>query len=87
MVISVKTKDMVNDLDELQEQYKLFDFSNLNKDHNFFSNEFKKKPGYLKIQTPKSLYINKFVFLRSKDFAYKAELDGDTNILKGIFQG
>ena len=45
MVISVKTKDIVNNLDELKEQNKLFNFSNSNRDQKLFSNEFKKKPG------------------------------------------
>ena len=30
-VMSVRTMDIVNDLDKLQDQYKIFDFSNLNK--------------------------------------------------------
>ena len=44
-VMSIKTTDIVNDLEKLQNQYKMFDFSNLNKEHKLFSNEFKKKPG------------------------------------------
>ena len=53
--MSIKTTDLVNDLSNLQEQYKIFDFSNLNKKHKLFSNDYKKIPGYLKIETPKSL--------------------------------
>ena len=69
-VMNVRTTDFVNDLDKLQDQYTRFDFSNLNKEHDLFSNEFKKIPGYLKIETPKSLYIDKFVCWRSKCYAY-----------------
>ena len=56
-IMSIKTTDVVNDITILQNRYKMFDFSNLNKDHKFFSNEYKKIPGYLKIETPKSIYI------------------------------
>ena len=51
--ISVRTTDFVDDLRNLQDQYKMVDFSNLNKDHKLFSNGFKKEPGYLKTKTPK----------------------------------
>ena len=85
--MSIKTSDIVTDLSNLQEQYKMFDFSNLNKDNNLFSNEFKKIPGYLKIETPRSLYIDKFVCLRSKCYAYLTKLDGYNNKFKGIVKG
>ena len=83
LLLKVKTNDLVSDLEHLQKQYKRFDFSNLNKVHQLYSNEFKKIPGYLKIKTPKTLYINKFVCLRSKVYVYKRVDDYD-NKLKGI---
>ena len=86
-IMSIKTTNLVNDLEKLQEQYKLFDFSNLSKEHKLFSNEYKKIPGYLKIETPKSLYIDKFVCLRSKCYAYSTQLDGYENKFKGIVKG
>ena len=86
-IMSLTTKDIVNDLSKLQDQYNLFDFSNLNKEHKLFSNDFKKIPGYLKIETPKSLYIDKFVCLRSKCYAYMTQLDGYENKFKGIVKG
>ena len=86
-IMSIKTTDIVNDLSKLQDQYKMFDFSNSNKEHKLFLNEFKKIPGYLKIETPKSLYIDKFVCLRSKCYAYATQLDGYDNKLKGIVKG
>ena len=86
-IMSIKTKDIVNDLSNLQNQYKIFDFSNLSKEHKLFSNEYKKIPGYLKIETPKSLYIDKFVCLRSKCYAYMSKLDGYENKFKGIVKG
>ena len=86
-IMSVKTTDIVNDLSILQNRYKLFDFSNLNKEHKLFSNEYKKIPGYLKIETPKSIYIDKFVCLRSKCYAYLTKLDGYNSKFKGIVEG
>ena len=86
-IMSIKTTNVINDLSNLQEQYNLFDFSNLSKDHQLFSNEYKKIPGYLKIETPKSLYIDKFVCLRSKCYAYTSQLDGYENKFKGIVKG
>ena len=83
-IMSVRSMDIVNDLDKLQDQYKILDFSKLNKEHKLFSNEFKKIPGYLKIETPKSFYIDKFVCLRSKCYANTTELDGNDNKLKGV---
>ena len=85
-VISVKTSD-VSDSIKLQVKYKMFDFSILNKDHKLFPNEFKNLPGYLKIETPKSISMDKFVCLRSKCYAYKTNLHGDDNKLKGICKG
>ena len=43
-VMSIRTTDIVNDLSKLQNRYKMFDFSKLNKEHELFSNEFKKSP-------------------------------------------
>ena len=86
-LMSIRTTDLVNDLSKLQNRYKMFDFSNLNKEHKLFSNEFKKIPGYLNIETPKSLYIDKFVCLRSKCYAYTTNLDGYNNKFKGIVKG
>ena len=85
--MSIKTTDIVNDLSTLQDQYKIFDFSNLNKEHKLFSNDYKKIPGYLKIETPMSLYIDKFVCLRSKCYAYTTQLDGYNIKFKGIVKG
>ena len=41
-IMSLKTTDVINDLSNLQKQYNLFDFSNLNKNHILYSNEYKK---------------------------------------------
>ena len=79
MVISVRTKNIVDDLGRLQDKYKIFDFSNLNKEQNLFSNEFKEIPGESKLETPKSFYTHKFVCLRSKCYCFTTEIDGNDN--------
>ena len=86
-IMSLKTTNIINDLSILQNRYQIFDFSNLNKEHQLFSNEYKKIPGYLKIETPKSLYIDKFICLRSKCYAYTTQLDGYNNKFKGLVKG
>ena len=53
-VLSVNTKNIIQDLHNLKEY---FDFSNLDKDHELFSNENKKVLGKFKIETPKNIWI------------------------------
>ena len=79
-VLSIETEKLINDLKNLED---LFDFSNLDKNHELFSNKNKKVVGKFKIETPKNIWIDEFVALRSKCYAFKC---GDTskNILKGI---
>ena len=79
-VLSVNTKDIVTDLKNLED---LFDFSNLDKNHELFSNKNKKVLGKYKIATPKSVFIDEFVCQRSKMYAFKCGNDSK-NILKGI---
>ena len=79
-VLSVNTKDIIKDLKNLED---IFDFSNLNKNHEIFSNKNKKVIGKFKIETPKNFWIDEFVCLRSKMYAYKCGNDSKTK-LKGI---
>ena len=58
-----------------------FDFSNLDKNHELFSN--KKFLGKFKIETPKNIWIDDFVCLKSKMYAFKCR-DDSKNKLKGI---
>ena len=60
-----------------------FDFSNLNEDHELFSNKNKKVVGKFKIETPENFWIDEFVVLRSKFYAFKSG-DDSKNKLKGI---
>ena len=80
MVLSIKTQDIVNDLQNLRD---LFDFSNLNREHELFSEKNKKVVGKFKIETPGSICIDEFICLRSKAYAYKCGGES-SNKLKGI---
>ena len=79
-VLSIETQNIINDLKNLED---LFDFSNLNKNHELFSNKNKKVVGKFKIETPKNIWIDEFVALRSKCYAFRCE-DDSKNKLKGI---
>ena len=78
-VLSINTKDVIKDLKNLED---IFDFSNLDKNHEIFSNK-KKVIGKFKIETPKNNWIDKFVCLRSEMYAFKCG-DDSKNKLKGI---
>ena len=68
LVISVKTKDIIRDLKNVKD---ILDFSNLDKNRELFSNKNKKVIGKFKIETPKHIWIDEFVCLRSKLYAFK----------------
>ena len=78
-VLSIETQNIINNLKNLED---LFDFSNLNKNHELFSNK-KKVVGKFKIKTPENFWIDEFVALRSKCYAFKCG-DDSKNKLKGI---
>ena len=71
-IISVITKDIIKDFKSLED---IFDFNNLNKNHELFSNKNKKFIGKFKIETPANIWIDEFVFLRSKMYAFKCGND------------
>ena len=60
-----------------------FAFSNLDKNHEIFSNKNEKVLGKFKLETPKSIWIHEFVCLRSKMFSLKCG-DDSKNKLKGV---
>ena len=81
-VLSVNTKDIIKDLKNLED---IFDFSNLDKNHELYSNRNKKVIGKFKIETPKNVFIDEFVCLRSKMYAFKCKYETeDKNKSKGI---
>ena len=79
-ILSVNTKNIFKDLRNLED---IFDFSNLDKTHELFTNKNKKVIGKFKIETPKNIWIDEFICLRSKMYAFKCG-DGSKNKLKGI---
>ena len=76
-VLSVNTKDVIKDLKNLED---IFDFSNLDKNHELFSNKNKKVIGKFKIETPKNIWIDEFVCLRSKMYAFKCADDSKNKL-------
>ena len=82
MILSMKTKDIIKDLKNLED---IFDFSNLDENHEVFSNKNKKVIGKFKIETPKNVFIDEFVCLRSKAYSFKCKDNIESkNKIKGI---
>ena len=79
-VLSVNTKEIVKDLKCFKD---LFDCSNLFENCQLFSNRNKKVIGKYKIETPKIIWIDEFVCLRSKINAFKYG-DDSKKKLKGL---
>ena len=79
-LLSVNTKDIIRDLKSLED---IIDFKNLHKSHELFSKKNKKVLGKFKIETPKHLWFDEFVCLRSKMYTLKCD-DDRKNKLKGI---
>ena len=59
-VLSVNTKDIIKDLKNLED---ILDFSNLDKNHELFSNKNRKVIGFFKKETPENIWIDEFVCL------------------------
>ncbi len=82
MILSMKTKDIIKDLKKLED---IFDFSNLDENHETFSNKNRRIIGEFKIETPKDIWIDEFVCLRSKACSFKCKNnDENKNKIKGI---
>ena len=67
-VLSVNTRDVFKDLKKHEE---LFDFSNLNENHEIFSDKNKRVIGKFEIKAPKTIWIDETICLRSKMYAFK----------------
>ena len=76
-VSSKNTKDIIKDLKKLEY---IFDFSNLDKNHELFSNKNKKVIGFFENETAKIIWINKFVCLRSKMYVFKCGNDSKNKL-------
>ena len=83
MILSMKTENIINDLKNLED---IFDFSNLDENHELFSNKNKKVIGKFKIETPKNVFIDELVCLRSKAYSLKCKNnDENKNKIKRYF--
>ena len=83
MILSMKTKDIIKDLKNLED---IFDFSNLDKNHELYSERNKKVIGKFKLETPKNIWIDEFVCLRSKAYSFKCKNNNENKNKKKAFQ-
>ena len=82
MILSMNAKDFINDLKNFEN---IFDFSHLDENHELCSNKNKKIIGQFKIETPKNIWIDGFVWLRSKVYSFKCNDNNENkNKIKGI---
>ena len=82
MILSMKTKDIIKDLKNIGD---IFDFSNIDENHELFIERNKKVIGKFKIETPKNIWIDEFVCLRSKAYSFKCkDITESKNKIKGI---
>ena len=79
-VLSVNTKDIIKNLKNLED---IFDSSNLDENNELFSNKNKKVIGKFKNECPRNIWIDEFICLRSKMYAFKCGNDSK-NKLKGV---
>ena len=79
-ILNVNTKDVIKDLKSLED---IFDFSNLDRNHELFSYKNKKVLGIFKIETSKKIWIGEFIALRKKMYAYRCG-DDNKNKFKGV---
>ena len=75
-VISINTRDFLKDLQNFED---LFDFSNLSENHELLSNRNKKVRRKFKVETPKIIWIDEFICLKSKIFVLNVKMIVKTN--------
>ena len=80
VVLSMKTKVIIKDLKDLED---IFNFSNLDENHELISNKNRKVISKFKLETPKNTWIDELVCLRSKKYSFKFG-DDSKNKFKGI---
>ena len=82
MILSMKTKDIIKDLKNLED---IFDFSNLDENHDLFSEKNKEVIGKFKNECPKNIWIDEFVCWRSKAYSFECKNnDENKNKIEGI---
>ena len=80
--IECEFRCIIKDLKNLEDT---FDFGNLDENDELFSLKNKKVFCKFKIETPKNIWTDEFVYLRSKMYAFKCGKDSK-NTLKSIFK-
>ena len=81
-ILSIKLENILNDLKNLED---IFDFSTIDENHELYSEKNKKVLLKFKIETPKNIFIDEFIALRSKMYAFKCKDKIEVkNKLKGI---
>ena len=82
MILSMKTKVIIKDLKNLED---IFDFSNLDENHELYIEKNKKIIGRFKNECPKNTWIDEFVCLRSKAYSFNCKnIDENKNKIKGV---
>ena len=77
-VLSKTTQNIINDSRNLEV---IFDFSNLDKNHEICNNKNKRVVGKFKIEGPINNWKDEFIALRSKGYSFKCN-NKNTNILR-----
>ena len=81
-ILSIKSENIIKDLKNLED---IFDFSIIDENHELNKEKNKKVLGKIKIETPKNIFIDEFIALKSKMYAFKWKNEKeDKNKLKGI---
>ena len=82
VILSMNIKDIIKDLNSLED---IFDFSNLDENHELFSEKNKKVVGKFKNECPRNFWLDEFIYLRSKFYSFKCKDNIESkNKLKGI---
>ena len=82
MILSMKTENINKDLKNLED---IFDFSNLDENHELFSEKNKKVIGRFKNECPKNISKDEFICLRSKAYSFKCKNNVENkNKIKGV---
>ena len=71
-VLSVNAKDITKEFKKLEDK---FDFSNLDENHELFSNKNKKVIDKFRFETPKDIWTDECVCLGSKMYAFESGND------------
>ena len=81
-ILSINSEIIIKDLKNSEN---IFDFSNIDENHELYSEKNKKILGKFKIETPQNIFIDEFIALRSKMYAFKCKnKEEGKNKLKGI---